>query len=426
MKYLSIISLVLCLLLSCPLLPGSDPPSGYKLDEADQGLLALFLRIAAAVDADEASTQAVVPLLHQAAESAALESQKKYLSALAEDIAKGDLANSHSLWLQMTGQRVDMVLTGAKETQTEKEKQGWQALVYVIDPAETKKVEAYVAEADRMMEKSEIKKYLAVDISAMIAPILVADLVSASQLDRLVWLAPEEPLKGVYPGFRLIVFKNALAAYFNHIMKPTADRLLSREWLPSFDFDAYFLHVILHRLCHYIGPVVSDKRTPDKKSGTVTTVQEALEEQFTVIEEVKARTMAVHHTKLLVEDQLISKEQESRAPVAYFVTLLERLRCQPEAEHNLPYLLQFNYLLQKGAVRFDISRRKFSLHPANMKKATAELLSSVLEIQKSGSTSKAEKLIQENGSLQAELKEAVKQLAGLPLKIELSQLQPDK
>lgn len=424
MKYLSITSLVLCLLLSSPLLPGSDPPSGYKPDEAEQGLLALFLQIAAAIDSGQASPQEVVPLLHQAAERSSLEPQKKYLSALAEDIVKDDLTNSYSLWLQLTGQRVDMVLTGAEET--EKEKDRWQTLVYVIDPAETKKVKAYIAEADRMMEKSEIKKYLAIDMSALIAPILVADLVYATHLDRLIWLAPEKPLNGVYPGFQLIVFKNAMAAYFNRIMKPIADRLLAREWLPSFDFDAYFLHALLHRLCHYIGPVVPDKRTPDKKTDTVTTVQEALAEKFTVIEEIKARTMAVHHTRLLVEDQLLSKEQESRAPVAYFIYLLEKLRLQPEAEHNLPYLLQFNYLLRKGAVSFDIDRRKFSIQPANMKKALPELLSSVLEIQKSGSTGKAEKLIQENGSLSAELKEAVKQLEGLPLKIELTHLQPDK
>lgn len=429
MKYRYIVSLWLFFVLLSVPAAGEEPAEAEKrgddfftlkltlpekpLEEAVGKQLNRFLRVAASLDSRENSPVEAARLLMEAAALASEETRRKYLTALAEDIKKNELSASTAEWLRQSGQSVDMVL------HKDREKDKWTSLVYIVDPDSTGQVKTYIAEADRMMEKAEVKKYLSVDMSSIIAPILVSHLVYASRLDRFILASPEEPPAGQQPGFKLIVFKNLMEAYFTHIVKPLGHRILAEEWGAAVDFDAYFLHAVLHRLCHYIGPVILDKEME-----TVSTVREAIPDQFPVVEEVKARTMAVHFTGLLAEDKLVSKEQETRAFVIYFIYLLEKLRYQPEADFNVPYLVQFNYLLQKGAVSFDIGRRKFSLHLGNMKTAVSELMSSALEAQKSGSTSRAEKLLRDNSSVSALLKTAVKLLEGLPLHIKLAYPQP--
>ncbi len=110
----------------------------------------------------------------------------------------------------------------------------------------------------------------------------------------------------------------------------------------------------------------------------------------------------------------MKKKKVNNIYITHIITLLEKLRNEPEKEINKAYLIQFNYLLKNGGIVFNINNRKLLINSKKIKNAIKELMLKVIEIENRGSISNAEKLINSYGSIPNELKEITKMLKKIP------------
>ena len=136
--------------------------------------------------------------------------QQAYLLSLARDINKGVFKESGQKWMETEGNGIDLVIDSAKNLQVS---------IFKYHLEMNQKIEKYISSSDRVLEELKIKnKYL--NISKIIQPILVADLIYSNNFSGYILVSPPVYAKGFTHGFKIIVFRNILLSHFNKVIKP--------------------------------------------------------------------------------------------------------------------------------------------------------------------------------------------------------------
>ena len=84
-------------------------------------------------------------------------------------------------------------------------------------------------------------------------------------------------------GSKKVMLRNVSRAKFDRILRPIADSVLAPALAAEVEFEPWFTNVVMHELAHGLGP--STITTPDGES---TTVNRALREHYSALEELKA------------------------------------------------------------------------------------------------------------------------------------------
>ncbi len=349
--------------------------------------------------------------LVKAASVASDEGLKKYLQALSEDLDKKDFTASSGLWMGLKERTLDFFIKFRR-----KQRSIDPYLVYYDNEA-TLALKPYRDAADRMLDELNVKREYIDNLGRLMAPIQVARLLYTPSIRRFVVMAPSQPVKEKRPGFKLLVFRNVMDAYFEHVMKPVAKEFLAGAWAAAADNEAFFRFLVLQKMCHYIGPVlVSDKSESDD---SVQTVSAALGKALAPLEVIKSHVLAVRCVPFLVKEKVIPKEDEKKILALYAAYLVDKLRRDPSHKALLPYLAQFNILLEKGGIGFDIQKKKFYIDIPGMKKAIEQLAADVLSLIQKGKANAAKKFFDKYQEVPAELEGVVARLSGMPLRIEI-------
>lgn len=184
------------------------------------------------------------------------------------------------------------------------------------------------------------------------------------------------------------------------------DEFVSQELHHYYSDEADHLFVIGHENGHSFGPDSS--------------YQESMGSSKSVIEEAKADFVSLafmeEYAKLGVIDEKTLKE-------VYLSNTVSRLflSAEPRLEHphRVAELMQFNYMLEKGIISFDVEGRMV-LDFENYAKVLQDLLSEVVEIQLSKSPDKASKFIGKYstwGKYSKKIEKFIKELGVKPYKI---------
>ena len=139
--------------------------------------------------------------------------------------------------------------------------------------------------------------------------------------------------------------------------------------------DAGFYRTLWHEVGHYLGPdVTNDGRQLDAALGA----------DANLIEEMKADLVSLFVAKELRRRGYYSEDQLRAVYAAGILRTLQNNKPRREQPYNMMQLMQMNYFLDKGVLKFDPATAKLRIDYDRYHGAVTDLLKQVLIIQESG------------------------------------------
>jgi hypothetical protein len=212
-------------------------------------------------------------------------------------------------------------------------------------------------------------------------------------------------------GFKNVLLRNVMAAKFDAILAPVAQRVLPAGGDGKIGFPAFFHFILFHELAHGLGPGRLNL------GGRETEARLELRELYSPIEEAKADTLAVHNLMALGERGLVPQEVLEALPWTYVAGLFRTARFGTSEAHGLGVALQAGALLEFGALRFTADGRCSPL-PEKFPEAFRALARELLVVQATGDCDGARRLIARWGTVAAPMARLIDGLKGVPVDIE--------
>jgi hypothetical protein len=213
-------------------------------------------------------------------------------------------------------------------------------------------------------------------------------------------------------GSKRIMLKNVQDAKFNKTLIPISRVVLSPAQRRLLAFDSFFTHILTHELMHGLGP------HNISVNGQATTVRLQLKEIYSPIEEAKADITGLWALQYLIDKGVVGKQMERTLYTTYLASAFRSVRFGITEAHGRGVAMQFNYLSDEGAIKFDESAGTFSIDQANVKEAVRKLTHELLTIEAEGSYEKAKAILDKYAVLRPPMKSALDRLGNVPVDIE--------
>jgi hypothetical protein len=152
--------------------------------------------------------------------------------------------------------------------------------------------------------------------------------------------------------------------------------------------------------------------------GKKTTVRQELKEQYAAIEEAKADILGLGLCEKLVAKEALPKKLAQTMYPTYLASMFRSVRFGIDEAHGKGTALQFNYLLDKGAVKWNPETSTFSLNTSKVAQAVQDLTRELLTLQAEGSDAKAKQLLDKYALVRPEMKSVLDKARSQPVDIE--------
>ncbi|HZQ21372.1 MAG TPA: Zn-dependent hydrolase [Terriglobales bacterium] len=356
--------------------------------------------------------------LREAAELSSDAAFANFLRLRADALLNDDYYPSDLAWLDLKDPKIDIIFA-PYETYTDEllgVKGSYGAAVLVRNAEESKKVamfQKYEAQIQDSLplsaEDKPSKQGLETPMEVMDAPFRAADLTHGYQAvaDNL----PNDPRIHEKKGTKKIFFKNFMDARVDYVILPVARRLMAPEQAAKVTGEAYLLGTIMHEISHGLGPAFA--RTASGK----TSIREAIGPMYSGLEEAKADVVGMYALKWLVDHGALPKEKLEEYYASQVGGLLRTVRFGVAEAHSQAEMMEFNYLLERGAVKRTATGR-YAIDFAKMPDAFADLAKELLEIEATGDRQRAENWFQKYDTMPDDLKTALKTTRDIPVDID--------
>jgi hypothetical protein len=211
-------------------------------------------------------------------------------------------------------------------------------------------------------------------------------------------------------GSKKVRLRNVSQAKFDRILVPIAEAILDPAMLAELEFQPWFTSVLMHELAHGLGPGYISR------DGERMTVNQALQDRYSAIEEAKADVVGLHNLTVLRDRGMYSDAFVRAAFVGELPDLFRSIRFGATEAHGQANLIQFNWLWEKGAIAFDDDGRITADIPA-MERAVRSLATELLTLQAEGDYERAGRILEEYGRMRPEIEDAVARLTDVPVDI---------
>lgn len=387
------------------------------LDEQSKKIAQVFFKISGLCDQINLNSKTpedrekilleITRLLNSAVEIESDSKNKIYLSALAEDILKNDFGSSYSNWLNMENPKIDILY------QTDKSKK-LTVSVLSYDHKLTQKAGRYGSLIAKMKANTTRKYYSISSSTSFRYPFLIADLLQTTGTGRSVLTYPPIQKDGKQDQIKIIILRNVARYFFKEILRPVAEKAFPSRLAKLVDFESYFSNIIMHKIAHFLGPYFTKSKSEEPEL-----IGKKLKDLFVCIEEIKADTVALSNTSLLIKEKMLSKQKENRVYTTYITHLLAKVRQNKDLVENDPYLVQINYLLKNQGLVFSLGNQELLINFDRLKREIRKLMDMVLRIEQSGNYPSAEQFIKNHSVTPQELKQILKKMENIPVEIKI-------
>jgi hypothetical protein len=213
-------------------------------------------------------------------------------------------------------------------------------------------------------------------------------------------------------GSKRVMLKNVQGAKFDKTLIPISRVVLAPSQQREVSFEAFFTHVLAHELMHGLGP------HNITVGGQATTVRMQLKENYSAIEEAKADITGLWALQYLIDKGVVDKQMEQTVYTTYLASTFRSVRFGIKEAHGRGVAMQFNYLTDEGAIKYDTRTRTFSVDFARVKDAVRKLTHDILTLQAEGSFAKAKTLLDTYGVIRPPMQAALERLKNVPVDIE--------
>lgn len=359
--------------------------------------------------------------LREAAEMTSNPSLKKYLLQRAEDLLRNDYYQSDCLWIDLKGNLEEIVIGPFEvyEDSLNGLKASYESFVYINDQEEMKKIKGYLNYLGEMQKKLPVEqKYKDAEVGGLESPLnVVIEVFTAGDtkagIQTSAFVLPNDEKVRAEKGTKKVFLKNMMEAKFNKSLVPISKLVLGEDDARLVSFYAYFNETILHEISHALG--VNFITLPD---GTKTTVNKALKEHNSAIEEAKADIVGLYNIHFLMEKGWIPAEKEKEIYTTFLAGFFRAMRFGVREAHGLATLVEFNFLKEKGAFLYDAQAQKFSVNMGKIKEAVKELAARLLILEGDGNYDHAARFIERYGRMDEITKKTIAKLSDIPVDIE--------
>jgi hypothetical protein len=197
--------------------------------------------------------------------------------------------------------------------------------------------------------------------------------------------------KAVEEGlYKKVVMTNHATA-FADVARARARAIVALEQIALLDAHADLVNVTFHELAHGFGAYNEMKvKTPAGKSATV---QQALKEHATLLEELKADVLGLWLLAFQRRSGVVNEDQVARRYVSALVHMLGLLQYPLDGTYPQMVAVELGSLLDSGGVTWNAAEGRFGVDQARMPAAVEELARKVAAIQLTGDYTAARGLV---------------------------------
>jgi hypothetical protein len=355
-------------------------------------------------------------LLKEAAELSGPGQLRRYLTFRAEALLTDNYMPSDLAWMDMKNNGLDIII-GPIENYEDglfNARAAFESYVLVKDKEWTKRLEKYVSMLPELQNGLPVEAAYKKETPGTSSQLAAFDVVyyagdgNSGGKTIAVNLPNDERIQQL-KGTRRSQLKNAMRAKFDKIMVPISTELIDKSQQEHLKFDAFFANVMFHEVAHGLGI----KSTITGKGY----VREALQEQYSWLEEGKADILGLYMVSSLL------KKGEMEGDIKdYYTTfmagILRSVRFGAGEAHGTANMLCFNFFNSKGA----FERTPEGTYKVNFKKFESsmnELTNKILVLQGNGDKAAVEKVQKEMALIHADLKSDLDRLSkkGIPVDV---------
>ena len=357
-------------------------------------------------------------LLREAAALTDNASLRKYLRLRADAFLSNDYFASDVAWMDLDAP-LDITI-GPYETYNDElfgYKSAFEAYVTIRDDALTNRLHLFAARLQEIENNLPIDpKYRNPKLGAA-APIRVVNEVYAAGdgahgVRTAAFNLPNDERVIQQKGSKRVMLNNIQEAKFEATLKPIAARVLPKAAQADLSFDSFFTHILCHELSHGIGPhqIQLGART--------TSVRQELKELYSAIEEAKADITGLFMLQYLYDHGLDhGAAAERQLYTTYLASAFRSVRFGVTEAHGKGMALQFNYLVDKGAIAIHPDGT-FAIDPAKIKDAVRSLTHDLLTMEAEGNYAAAKKMLDTLGVIRPPMQKALDGLKDVPVDID--------
>ncbi len=364
-------------------------------------------------------TKAAV-LLNEAADGIGNESLATFLRLRAKAFLSNDYYDSDMAWMDVADNVIDVTI-GPYEVYEDglfNYKASFEAFLCVRDPEESKKLEGLKGYLGKMEKNLPLEEQYKNTSRGSETPLVVVDeIFSAGDgkagVQTLAFNLPNDERVRQAKGSKKVMLRNMCQAKFEKILLPIAAKTIAPELMPDVTFDAYFNETILHEFSHGLGPGFI--KLPD---GTQTTVNKALRETYSGMEEAKADIVGEYNIYYLVGEGFFPEALVKQTAATYLAGFFRAARFGVDDAHGKAVMVIFNYLKEKGAYVRDPASGLWSVDMKKIRDAVKSLSHDILMIEARGDYAGAKAFIAKYGAMDPEVKPLLDGLKDIPVDIE--------
>jgi hypothetical protein len=359
-------------------------------------------------------------LLREAAGLATNATLKSFLTKRADAFLSNDYYESDVAWMDLDAP-IDVTI-GPYETYSDGffgYKAAFESYVTLRDEAESAKLARFGSYLQELENNLPIEPRYRNPKLGSAAPIRVVNVVFSSGegnsgVQTAAFNLPNDERVVHEKGSKRVMLKNVQQAKFQKTLIPISRVVLAPEQQREVSFDAFFTHVLAHELMHGLGPHTITL------GGRATTVRQELKDAYSAIEEAKADITGLWALQYLIDKGVVDRAMERTLYATYLASAFRSVRFGIKEAHGKGIAMQFNYLTDEGAIKFDERTGTFSIVPARIKDAVRKLTHDLLTLEAEGSYDGATRMLAKYGVVRPPMQSALDRLKDVPVDIEPS------
>ncbi len=359
-------------------------------------------------------------LLDEAAAMAEDKRLKTYLTSRAKAFRDNEYRQSDMDWMDLGDGDIEIVIGPYEvyEDQLMGYKAAFEAFVTLRDPEDSKelaKIKSLMPDMEAYLPIPDEHKNLN---RGSESPISVVDVLytggdTRAGVQTLAFNLPNDEVVREKKGSKKVMLKNVAHAKYDQILLPIAKKLMREDQVKNVSFKAFFNHTLVHETAHGLGPGKIKVEKDGKK--VETTVNAELKTLYPVVEEAKADVLGMYLNYMLIEKGLHPESFMEETYASFLGGFFRSVRFGANEAHGKANVIQYNYLLEKGAVKVDSG--KYIYVAEKMQEAIKSLAHDLLMIEAEGSYDKAKAFVDKYGVMPDDLKKTLASLSDIPTDI---------
>jgi len=331
---------------------------------------------------------------------------------LTDDYYKSDLA-----WLDLKDPKFDVIFA-PYETYLDDllgVKTSYGASILIRNEEESRKLAVYqryvpeiqdalpIDAADRPSKHGHLTPMEVVD-----APYRAGDLRHGYQAvaDNL----PNDPRIHQEKGTKKIFFKNFMDARVDYVILPIAKVLMQPAQAARATGEGYMAGTLMHEIAHELGPAFA------RQAGKQVDIREAIGPAYSGLEEAKADVVGLYGLKWLVDRGVLPKDRLEEYYASYVAGIFRTLRFGTGEAHGRAEMMEFNYLLESGALSHNSGR--YAIAYPRVPEVITALAKELLTIEATGDRARAEAWFAKYDRIPADLEKALAATRNIPVDID--------